>query len=261
MQRSITAWPPFLAYGAIVAIHLAQIVIGDPGRGIGKALLMPVLLGVVLWLALGRHRAAFHGRRERTGLVLLCVGIAFSWAGDVLLEMSFLIGLSGFALAHITYILLFTGPARSHRPTAWAVAPVAWTALLVPVLWPHLGELAVVVLLYAFVLAGTAATSTGVSAAVGIGGALFLASDSLLAFRLFWPDFASVFPDPWQDVTVMALYCAGEGLIAYGVVRRLIEGPLCEGPLSEGSATGGQVRERGGLDEPAPSGLPRPRRR
>lgn len=221
MQRSIGAWAPALAFAAIVVFHLGQIVVGDPNRSISKALLMPVLLGGVLFVALTRHREAFRGRRARIGLAVLAAGIVLSWAGDVLLGVAFVLGLGSFALAHVAYVVVFTGPARAHRPTAWAIAPIVWTAVLVPVLWPHLGGLAPIILLYAFVLAGTAATATGVSGVTAVGGALFLASDSLLAFRLFWPDFGTVFPDPWQDVTIMALYCAGEGLIAYGVVRRL----------------------------------------
>ncbi|WP_345750018.1 lysoplasmalogenase [Microbacterium rhizophilus] len=222
MQRSIRAWTPFLAYAAIVVIHLGQIAVADPDRATGKALLMPVLLGVVLYVALGPERDAFRGGRAVAGLVGLPAGIVLSCVGDILLAADRLLpGLASFAAAHVAYIAVFTGPGRVHRPTAWALIPVGWTAALVPVLWPHLGGMATIVLLYGFVLAGTAATATGVSTVTAAGGALFLASDSLLAFRLFWPDFGRVFPDPWQDMAVMALYCAGEGLIAYGVVRRL----------------------------------------
>ena len=46
------------------------------------------------------------------------------------------------------------------------------------------------------------------------GGAFFLASDTVLAFRLFMPD---AMPD-WTSPLVMITYCLGQGLIAAGVV-------------------------------------------
>ncbi len=65
----------------------------------------------------------------------------------------------------------------------------------------------------------TATAATGVNGTTRVGGLLFLASDSLLAFRIFYSDFTDLFPDPWQDLTIMALYCAGQGLMALGVLR------------------------------------------
>lgn len=217
------ALAPTLIYAIVVAIHLIQIAVGDPQRTLGKALLMPVLIGAVLFIALGRHREAFADRRRRSGLVLLVAALGLSWAGDVLLDFVFLPGLVAFALAHLVYIGLFAGPARTRRPAWWSAAYVVWGAILVPVLWPHLGALAVPVAVYAAVLAGTAVTATGVSGMTAVGGTLFLASDSLLAFQMFWPHFDRLFPDPWRGITVMALYGAGQGLIAMGAARRLAD--------------------------------------
>ena len=49
---------------------------------------------------------------------------------------------------------------------------------------------------------------------VAAGGALFLASDTVLAFRLFTPD---AMPG-WTSPLVMLTYCLGQGMIAAGVL-------------------------------------------
>ena len=214
------AWAPFLVYGVALAIHLVQIAVGDPQQVIGKGLLMPALVASVL-LAIASRRGLLGGGGARLGIALLIAALLLSWAGDVLLESVFLPGLGAFAAAHLVYIALFAGPARTRRPPLWSALFVLWGAVLVPVLWPHLGAMAVPLVLYAVVLAGTAVTSTGVSGLTALGGALFLASDTVLAFRLFWPGFDELIPDPWRGLAIMALYGAGQGLIAAGVLGRL----------------------------------------
>jgi uncharacterized membrane protein YhhN len=119
-----------------------------------------------------------------------------------------------FGLAHIAYIWLFVRHAAVRPLPTWALVYAAWWAGLLLVLWPHLGGLAIAVALYGLVLGGTAASSTRCHPLVAWGGVLFLASDSILAFRLFLPD---AMPG-WTDPLVMITYCAGQGLIAAGVV-------------------------------------------
>jgi uncharacterized membrane protein YhhN len=228
------AFLPLTGYAVVAAVHLALIAFDLPGRAVTKALLMPALLAAVLVVAL-RGRAA----RSRA-VLLLGAGIVASWVGDVLLGVSFVVGLAAFALAHLAYVTLFVGPARRRR-IAWpALAYLVWLAVLVPVLWPHLGSLAPAVVVYGLLLAATAATATGVNATTAWGALAFLASDSLLAFRLFWPNFGSTFPDPWQDLAIMTLYCVGQGVIALGIVREVTAGG--GGP---GRAAGDQVAAAG----------------
>lgn len=218
MQRRSAALAA--AYLAIVLVHLVLLAADHPAARWTKWLLMPVLLAVVV-LASTRPANLWAGPQRR-GLALLAVAITASWAGDVLLGVSFVVGLAAFAAAHVAYLALFLGPARARRPHPWAAAGyLVWIAVLMPVLWPHLDELALAVAAYAVLLAATATAATGVNGTTGVGGLLFLASDSLLAFRIFYPDFTDLFPDPWQDLTIMALYCAGQGLMALGVLRRL----------------------------------------
>ena len=218
MQRRSAALAA--AYVAIVLVHLVLLGAGLPGARATKWLLMPVLLAAVV--AGSARPTNLWAGRQRRGLVLLAVAVTASWAGDVLLGVSFVVGLGAFAAAHVAYLMLFVGPARTRRPYVWAVAGyLVWIAVLMPVLWPHLDELALVVAAYAVLLAATATAATGVNGTTAAGGLLFLASDSLLAFRIFYPDFSDLFPDPWQDLTIMALYCAGQGLMALGVLRRI----------------------------------------
>lgn len=217
------SWP-FLIYAGVALVHLVALSIAAPWDFVTKAMLMPaLLLAVVLVLAFTR-RGRVAGAAGWWGVGLLAAGIVASFFGDVLLAVSFIAGLASFAVAHLLYIAVFNGPARSHGVRWWSLAYVAALAALVIVLWPHLGDLRFVVLGYGVVLALTAMTATRVNAITAWGGGLFLASDALLAFRLFYPGFELAFPDPWQDLVIMVLYCAGEGLIALGVLRRLTAG-------------------------------------
>ena len=57
-------------------------------------------------------------------------------------------------------------------------------------------------------------TSGLVQSGIAWGGVFFLASDTILAFRLFMPDAMPA----WTSPLVMITYCLGQGLIAAGVV-------------------------------------------
>lgn len=216
------AWP-FWIYAAVTAVHLVNIAVPATDDGPTKALLMPALLvSVAIVLA---WTSRLRGARAWWGVGLLALGIVASFFGDVLLGPAFVVGLACFAAAHIAYIVLFNGPARARPVAWWSLGYLVVLVVIIAVLWPHLGELRPVLVGYGVVLALTAMTSTRVNAIAAWGGGLFLASDALLAFRLFYPDFRSAFPDPWQDLAIMAFYCAGEGLIALGVLRRLRDLP------------------------------------
>lgn len=216
MRRS---WP-FLLYIAVSVLHLAMIAIGADSD-ITKALLMPVLLVAVAMTVLWTDRIQRWTKRRVLAIAFLSVGIIASWAGDVLLGPTFLLGMGCFALAHVAYILLFLGPAQRHRLPWWALVYALWYFVLVPVLIPYLGELILPIVIYGIVLAGTAATAMGVNHIVAWGGAAFLASDTILAFRLFTPLMEGVVPGSVQSIAIMALYTLGQGLIAYGIVRPL----------------------------------------
>ena len=170
---------------------------------------LPTLAAVVI-LAGGLQ----FGRRG----VLLVVALVFSTLGDIALlgegSGMFIVGLSGFLLAHLTYIAIFTGFGGTGRPRWWSVTYVAWFAVLMVILVPHLGALLVPVVGYGAVIAVMAITATRWSPLVIVGATLFLFSDSVLAVDRFVPD-----PGLWQPgLVIMLTYIAGQALIAWGLV-------------------------------------------
>lgn len=202
----------FVPFIVISVFHLAMIVMGDSGFvAASKPLLMPLLL-------VGFLAAAPMTNRLVVGLVV--GGIVASWAGDVLLQspgnMGFLMGLGAFLVAHLFYITVFV-KVGAGKARMWAWAYLLWYAALVVILVPGLGALAIPVIVYGAVLGTMAFLATRVNALVAWGGLFFLASDSVLALDRFLPSFAM----PSSDLIIMTTYLLGEGLIAYGMVRKL----------------------------------------
>jgi len=210
---------PFAAYALVVAGHLVLVWRGRPARAVRvtKWLLIPALLVAVL-VAVWCDRAGAH--RSAAAIAVLCVAILASWAGDVLISSSFVAGLATFAAAHVAYIVVFLGLARS-RSVPWpALLLVVWLTVLVVVLRRHLDSKLPAVVGYGMLLGAMAATAWGVSDTTGWGGAAFLASDTVLVLQLFRPDFRRRVPQRWGDLAIMTLYCVGQGTIALGVVGR-----------------------------------------
>jgi uncharacterized membrane protein YhhN len=205
-------WWGFALYGAIAFVHVLALAIDlDALADPTKLLLMPALAGAVYWA----------GRRTSWGIAyaLLFVAIALSWLGDgagtffpFAPELPMM--LLWFGLAHLCYIWLFWRVLSVRRPPLWATVYAVWWIGLLFVLWPDLGALLIPVAIYGLVLGATAAAASRCHPLIGWGGAFFLASDTILAFRLFTPD---AMPD-WTSPLVMVTYCLGQGLIAAGVV-------------------------------------------
>jgi len=164
---------------------------------------------------------ALRSRGARRDAGVLALGLAFSTAGDVLLDLDprwFAFGLGAFVLAHLTYICLFarnrTAGIRLDPPRLAAVLLIlVYSATLSVWIVPSVGELAVPVVLY------ICALTTMVSAAilarfrqpwVAAGSILFLISDSLLAIHKFKT------PVPLRDYLVWSTYYLGQCGIALG---------------------------------------------
>ncbi|MCH6229878.1 lysoplasmalogenase [Microbacterium sp. CFH 31415] len=207
----------FIPYVAMSLVHVATLAAGahdaaDPT----KLMLMPFLALAVVW---GADRAWTRAH------ALLVTAIALSWLGDgagplfdwlPTVPMMLLF----FGLAHLCYIWLFWRVLPVRRVPLWALGYAVWYVALLAVLWPSLGALLVPVAVYGLILGATAVGAARCHPLIAWGGLFFLASDSVLAFRLFMPE---VLPD-WSSPLVMATYCLGQGLIAAGVVvsaRRL----------------------------------------
>ena len=206
----MTRWWGFVGFGVVGVVHLTALIARSQDVAVpSKALLMPTLL-VALLLGLPRLRSE----------ITLWAGLAlvFSTTGDVLLgapgEVAFLIGLAAFSLAHVAYVLLYLRPLRTKRIGWRALFYLVWLVVLGVVLLPHIGSLAIPVVLYGVLLCGAAAAALGTTPMVATGALLFLASDTLLAFKFFLPGFSL-----WQeDFLIMLVYLSAQGLIIAGTV-------------------------------------------
>jgi uncharacterized membrane protein YhhN len=99
---------------------------------------------------------------------------------------------------------------------SWRVVAAygALWAAMVAVLSPGLGGQRVPVAAYALLLTATAIASRWHNPRSGVGGALFLISDVLIAMRLSGRDF------PGRGALVMSTYAVGQYLLASGAVRK-----------------------------------------
>lgn len=205
-------WWGFVPYVLVSIVHVVtRFSEYEPVADPTKLLLMPLLAAGVLWA----------GRGSSWGLTytLLFVALAFSWLGDG--AGTFFAGaptlplmLLFFGLAHLCYIWLFWSRLAIHRLPAWSAVYLVWWVVMIAVLWPTLGALAIAVAAYGVVLGGTAASASRCHPLIAWGGAFFLASDTILAFRLFTPEAMPA----WTSGMVMLTYCLGQGLIAVGIV-------------------------------------------
>lgn len=207
----MTRYWGFALFAIVVVVHVVVLAADVVAWQVPtKAMLMPALL-VALLVATPRIRS------ELTLWAGLAVVLA--WAGDVLLaspgELGFLVGLVCFLLAHVSYLVLYLRPARTRRVPWWTLVYAVWWGILLAVLLPYGGALTVPLVVYGAVLCAAAAVAWGTVPLVGVGATLFLASDTLLALRMFVPGVSF-----WQqDAIIMTLYSLGQGLIVFGAVR------------------------------------------
>ncbi|MGX1565990.1 lysoplasmalogenase [Streptomyces sp. NPDC055506] len=201
------------AFGLAAAVDLVSLAAGfDAGHAVAKPLLMPLL---ALWAAL------------RKAPRLLLAALLFGWGGDVLLlsdaEPAFLAGMGSFAAGHVCYLVLFrTYGSRNAVPRARAglLALGYGTALVttVALLWPDLpADLRVPVAGYSLLLTAMAyGSATRLGLYAGLGGALFLLSDTLIATGVAdWPQL------PRPDFWIMLTYIAAQALLAGGTLGAL----------------------------------------
>lgn len=152
-------------------------------------------------------------------------GLVLSLAGDIALlwpREGFLPGLVSFLLAHLAYLVAFT---RVQRFAAWPAAFVAYAAvagLILWRLWPGVpAALLGPVLAYVACLAAMAAQAAVLwrrgaprGAVLALGGALFMASDALLATNKF------AGPLPASSLWILSTYWAAQWCIASWLAPR-----------------------------------------
>jgi uncharacterized membrane protein YhhN len=204
------AWS-FAPYIIVSVAHVILLATESSLAGPTKLLLMP-LLAVPVIIAASRLR-------PRSAMFLLLAALLFSWLGDgvgalfpTAPELPLMLGF--FGIAHLAYIALFARH-LAYRPfPSWALFYAVWWIGMLVVLGPHTGGLLIAVAVYGLVLAGTAAFSARCHPLIATGGAFFLASDTILAFRLFIPDSLPA----WSNPAIMLTYTLGQGLIVAGAL-------------------------------------------
>lgn len=205
-------WVAFAPYIFISIVHVVALALGaESVAAPTKLVLMPALALGAMWSARGTGRT--------TEITLLVIAIALSWLGDGAGTFfpwgpTVPLMLLWFGLAHLVYIWLFWRRLATRPLPAWTVVYAVWWGALLAVLWPSLGSLAIPVAVYGLVLGGTAVAAARCHPLITWGGVFFLASDSILAFRLFLPDAMPA----WTSPLVMLTYTLGQGLIAAGVI-------------------------------------------
>ncbi|MEP6842909.1 MAG: lysoplasmalogenase [Pseudolysinimonas sp.] len=205
---TVAGFAPFVA---ISAVHLAtKFTHHSTLESVTKGLEIPALtlgLGGVILSAQRKPRAVVAD--------LLFVGLALSWVGDVTLNRSLGHGLGFFLAAHLTYIGMFQLAFPRGRPSRWSALAIPWFLALVVLVGPHLGSMLPSVVFYSAILGVMAVWATRGTLLTAVGALLFVASDTVLAFRTFTSRLQG---DGWRFV-VMATYLPAQALIALGILR------------------------------------------
>ncbi|MET1039318.1 MAG: lysoplasmalogenase [Aeromicrobium sp.] len=201
--------PWLIAFGAIAVAHLVLNGAGaDPWDSITKCLLAPLLASWVV---------------EQDGPRLLVVALVFCFLGDLFLEIDdlFIVGMAAFAVAHVALITVFVQRGAIERLRATPLILVAYVVAgigMVAWCWGGLEpDLKPAIPVYAALLIGTAATSLAADVRAGVGGALFLVSDGIIALS----EAGRIDEDATlTGLAIMALYVLAIFLLATGIVQR-----------------------------------------
>jgi uncharacterized membrane protein YhhN len=190
---------------------------------VAKPLLIPILL-LLLYFSknTGSHKK------------LIVTGLFFSWLGDIFLlfdaknDLFFIFGLVCFLTTHIFYIIYFLKIPSSTvsllKKQPWLVLLVlTYGVVLVWLLYPHLDDLKIPVIVYASVICTMLLCSLHIFLKVNTpanifylaGAAFFVLSDSLLAINKFYQPFA------FAGVYIMLTYCAAQYFIVNGFIKQL----------------------------------------
>jgi uncharacterized membrane protein YhhN len=207
-----------VSYALVCCVHvLSQALELTTLAMVTKPLLMPLLAAYLVSVV----------PRPFTRLVrVVLAALAFSWLGDVLLEVArrvesdlwFMAGIGGFLVAQVLYIVAFTPLVRAStppRPPVWALIYVLYGVGLVVLLGPDLGQFLVPVAIYATAICTMGIVASGVNRFTALGAAVFIASDSMIAIGEF-TDLWTLGPN-WQRVLVMTTYTVAQALLVHGV--------------------------------------------
>jgi uncharacterized membrane protein YhhN len=202
--------PWLIAFAAVSVVHLMlHGADATPWDSITKCLIAPLLAAWVVQQ---------HGPR------LLVVALGFCFLGDLFLELGddvFIVGMAAFAAAHIGFIRFFVqrGALGQLRRKPWILVAYVLAAVgLVAWCWGGLEDgLKAPVPVYAALLVGTAATALAMDLRAGLGGALFLMSDGIIALS----EAGRIDKDATgTGLAIMGLYILAILFLASGILDR-----------------------------------------
>ncbi len=188
-----------------------------------KPLLMPALAVWFLFSSYGFSTTRYY----------ILFALLFSWLGDLLLMMEdknpvyFIAGLVSFLIAHIIYIFFFLSIRKTEKiKKPWNIFRIAAVALYTTafyfLLYSHLSDLKIPVLVYAIIISVMLITAMHTSFKPLrtaqwwlIGAALFVTSDSLLAYNKFYEHF------PLAGFFIMLTYGLAQFAIVNGSLQYL----------------------------------------
>jgi uncharacterized membrane protein YhhN len=182
-----------------------------------KPVLMPVLMYFVF--------ISTRGKVTRP-ILLLNLGLIFSWLGDILLmnsaEMYFLLGLGAFLITQILYSIVMKQ--SSFKELSFQVKPLLpillYGFILLYLLVPAAGDFRIPIAVYALcilVMISMARLRLGKTSdrsfkLVFVGAAVFVLSDSFIAIDKFVQSF------PQAGFLIMATYIVAQYLIVKGIL-------------------------------------------
>lgn len=157
------------------------------------------------------------------GYPLVVTALLLSAIGDIALSRNgrsaFLIGLIGFAAAHVLYIVHFLSLSAGVANLQWLAIVAVLLFALSTEFWlaPHTGDLRWPVRLYVLLIAGMGLSALGLDAMplALIGAFAFMASDMVLSVQLFRMSDASKWQRP-ASVTLWLLYVGAQFAILAG---------------------------------------------
>lgn len=161
---------------------------------------------------------------------LLVLALVLSAIGDFCLSREgdgiFMVGVGGFAAAHLAYIALFLGLPEVDLTTGPRVieclALLTLGGVMMPVLWKRAGDLRIPVMGYVPIIMGMgiAALTLPIVWPLGLvvlGAGFFVASDFILALEMFVLDDAA--RKKWRvPFLVWATYWPAQALIFWGIM-------------------------------------------
>jgi uncharacterized membrane protein YhhN len=212
-----TTFLPFLPYAAAAVVNLgADLAHATAVATSAQWFLMPLLIVAVL--------ATIRPLRNPV-TPWLVAALLFSWGGDVLLGVSFALGLGSFLLAHVCFIVAFTRRVARGSAPDWLprrIWPyVGLFVALLSLVAAHVGSMLPAVIAYGLALCSMACVAGLTSRVLEVGGLVFVISDGLLALQLFRPDLHV----PQSSFWVMLTYISAELLLAIGLTRAVRRAP------------------------------------